>query len=146
MPPGNDGGHAGQVAAGPGEARDEPSSDRVGNGNHHDRDRRRSILDGAVRLRPRRDDQVRSKRDQLPGERRQLVRLTGCVAALDDQVLALDVAALTQFLVEGHLTWRAKVGWRRFKHADPIDLRRRLRRCVKWHQKNAGGKGEKDPR
>ena len=132
----------------PGRARlvTSPALDRIGNGNHHDRDRRRGILDGPVGLRPRRDDQVRSKRDQLPGERRQLVRLTGCVAALDDQVLALDVAALTQFLVEGHLIRRAKVGRRHVKDADPIHLRRGLRRCIERQQKNAGGKGEQDPR
>jgi hypothetical protein len=52
----NHGGHSRQVAAGPGEIRNEPRLDRVANGNHHYRGRRRSILNGAIRLRPRRND------------------------------------------------------------------------------------------
>ena len=121
----NDGGHSGQVPAGPGEAHDEPRLNRVGNGNHYDRDRRRSVLDGPIRLGARRDDQIRSKRDQLVGERWQLVGLTVCVAALDVQVLALDVATLTQFLVESLLVGALRSGGAisstaiRYTFADP---------------------------
>jgi hypothetical protein len=84
------------------------------------------------------------KRDQLPGERRQLVNLPACVATLDNEVLALDVAAFAQFLVERHVNRRAEVGRRHVQHADPIHLGRRLRRCVERQQKKAASNGEQN--
>ena len=57
------GGHAGQVAAGMGEACREPQAHRIGNASYHDRDRRRGVLRGTAGWRRHRDDQVRAKGD-----------------------------------------------------------------------------------
>jgi len=69
----------------------------VGNKHHHDRDRRRGVFDCPTGLRRHRHDEVGIERDQLSGKRGQLVRLAGCIAAPDDQVLAFHVAALAQY-------------------------------------------------
>ncbi len=84
-----------------------------------------------------RDDQIELQCNQLGGECRQSIRLAGCIAALDDEVVALHVAALAQFLVKRRIRSPLVDDWNRFKHADAKDPLQRLRkaRATAWQRR-----------
>jgi hypothetical protein len=93
--------HAGEIAARTSDAFHEPECHRLVDEAADYRDRRGQRFDGSSSGRRRRKDQIRSEGDDLSSERRQLVELAVGVAALDDQVLPLDISEFREFGEEG---------------------------------------------
>ena len=91
---------AGDVAAGPRQARAQPSRDRIAARQGDDRDRLRCLARRLARRLAAGEDHVHLETHQLFGHRRQPIGAAVGVAALDDDVPALDVAGLAQAFCE----------------------------------------------
>jgi hypothetical protein len=88
------------VAARPGQLRDEPGAHWIAAERHDDRDRPRRLLGGSHRLGRRGDDHVDVEAHELGGETGESVGVAVRVSGLEDDVLALEVAEVAQTLAE----------------------------------------------
>jgi len=107
---GADAGHAGQVAAGSGQAGYESTGDRVSHRGHDDRNRAGRIL---CRLRGRRqqgDDDVDVEESQFTGQRGGTVAAAIGGPPLDDDILTLDVSLLLQAVADRRLHGSGQLG------------------------------------
>jgi hypothetical protein len=107
---GADAGHAGQVAAGSGQAGHESTGDRVSHRGHDDRNRAGRIL---CRLRGRRqqgDDDVDVEESQFTGQGGGTVAAAIGGPPLDDDILTLDVSLLLQAVADRRLHGSGQLG------------------------------------
>src|SRR5262249_12331187 len=121
---GGDVAEAGEVAAGPGETGDQARPDRVADAGEDDRDCRGCAFRRERRNLPWGHDHVDLATDEVSGQCRQPIIVTLRPAVFDRQALSLDVADLTQSLVErGYKQIRRR---RRADGAKETDHRHRL--------------------
>jgi hypothetical protein len=93
---------AGDVPSGVRQAGDKPVSDRIGGRQHDDRDGAGNVLRSAGHCGSTQgDNDIDLTLDQLGGQRGELSDVTLRVAELDDKILALEPAEVTQSLAEG---------------------------------------------
>ncbi len=130
------------VSAGPREAGDEPSLDRIGAVHHHDGDRLRRPLG------ERRDVAAESKDDvgllvhQFDGEIAKPPRISPSLAKLDDEIPAFDVAQLLQPLAEGG---KVRVAAAQEQNTQPGDLTSWLRLGGRRRNKEADSESKNEP-
>src|SRR5499426_197747 len=121
-------GHPCDVPARAREARDEPGTNRIANGNHDDRDRPGGVLGCRRYLRPRRcDDEVHLEPDQLGRQVGQPVDPILRISIVDDDILALNPPELAQPLPERVEQGRPIGTGREAKKTYPRHLSRLLR-------------------
>jgi hypothetical protein len=90
--------HSGDVSARRSKALNESEADRIRGEPHDDRNRLGCVSSGPDPSRPDCDDGVRTKLDQLAGQRREPVNLALSVSLLDDEVPAFAIAQLAESL------------------------------------------------
>jgi hypothetical protein len=127
------------------EARDEPAPNRIGNGEHDDRDRRGGVLGRHDREGRRCGDDIDLQPDQLGREVGQAVRPALRESRLDDDVLALDPPELTQPFPKRRAGTAVTGGRAGREKADPVDLPRRLRADGARCREDAHGARDKGP-
>ena len=102
---GGQGGQSGDVATGPGEAGDEAAPHRIAHTCHHKGDRRGRVLGGKGCWGPLRYDDIRLELDQLGREVGEVLEPPLCIAVLQDEVLAFDIAERAHPLQESRHQW-----------------------------------------
>jgi hypothetical protein len=120
---------AGQVAAGPGQARDQACTHRIAGIDHHDRHAGCPVARRTDRRGPERDDQLHRDRLERGGDLALALRIASGVARVDRESPAFDPAELSQAGVQ-HLLGllRARCRLRPGEQqADPGDVPTRLR-------------------
>jgi hypothetical protein len=114
---------AGDVPAGPREARHQPDAHGIDRVRQNDRYRLRHVLDGQRGRRRRCDDQVEVESSERGGKLRKSLRASVGVPTLHDEVLSLHVPEFPELLKEGFIDRHGRDG----NKADPPYLRRLLR-------------------
>src|SRR5262249_38417217 len=133
-------GQSRDVAAGPRQAIDQPSANRVPGCCHDDWGYRSHFFSRQSFGSTAGDNDIHFEVDQLGGKIGKAIVFTLCISVLNDYVLSLDPSALAQSLLERPMP-RHGIGSREWrKNAYPGDLFRLLRLSGKAKRKEHGAK------